>query len=383
MAASVRVEVPIGDAQTAATANPTLAIPGTAAAGDIVFVTLNAGGTGTTLTTPSGWTLITGPNVFSGNNQWNLWKKLVSGDPGSTVTFGLSASVRCNGLGTIVQGGTDTGILFADLSDTGGGATTVTPTIASVPAGALYVVHFCWTRATASPAPDITVAAPYSQATGARTATNYGNSPEFSNEAAYEAAATAGTYGGDTLSTVNAGVGWNYAVAVPTGTVAASGSGSITLGGSPSAQAAPTAAGSITLAGTATGSKPASGSGSITLGGTATPLGPHAAGSITLGGAPSAQARPTAAGAITLAGSTAPKASASAVGGAISLAGSPAAKAVASAVSGAISLSGGPVQAAFRLQVWTGALWKPITPLVWDGATWRSDIAVTIVPSIG
>jgi hypothetical protein len=89
------------------------------------------------------------------------------------------------------------------------------------------------------------------------------------------------------------------------GNVVAGATGSITLGGSSTAQAPVAATGSISLSGSVTGQATTTATGSITLSGAATTTGPAVSGSITLTGAALGQAAPTATGSITLTGSLA------------------------------------------------------------------------------
>lgn len=212
-AATLRQHVQIGNGQSSPTASPQLAIPAGAAANDIVMVTINAAHDTATMTTPTNWNLQSGPNRFGGQSQWNLWKKLVAGEPGTTVTFTLSAPARCNGIATLVQGGTDTGISFATYDDSTGSSTTETPVTAGGTVNGIYVVHFSWMR-NASPAPNVTRADPYVQGLLARSTTGYGNSPELGHKALYQSAAAPGSFGGDVLAVTNSssgGAGWNYA----------------------------------------------------------------------------------------------------------------------------------------------------------------------------
>lgn len=273
MAVAFRASATANDASTTAQTNAVFTIPATAQVGDVAVVSLEDSNAGTTMTTPTGWTVQHGPDAgTAASTSWLFSKTLASGEPGATVTFTKSSGSRYIGEMIVFSGCTDTGIVVAATTGEASGTTTVIPTLTS-PANAALIT-FVNRRRGGTPAPTITIPAGYTSV--AQVTTNFGALPEICLKGGYKAATTAGTYGGETATTDTASVGSTYLVALPatsssafSGTVALSGSGTLSLAAVTAATSGAVAlSGSGTLSPTAvttatSGSVPLSGSGTL------------------------------------------------------------------------------------------------------------------------
>jgi hypothetical protein len=369
-----------GTRATNTNGNITPTLPTGLLTGDLLIAWAQSASSAITFTPPSGWSTLTTIVDSSGPTLSIFWKAYASGDADPLLTKVGSAS-GATVLGKVVayrNADVTTGPVNGTAYNTGATAGANAGPISGVAVtgdGRVLLLAAWGDDYGTAPATPSGWTLIVNDTAGSTAGVSY----HASDQSVVGASSSAVTVTGHpTANATRVGV----QIAINEGTAQASASGSLTLSGAPTPSGAASATGSLTLGGTATGSKPASGTGSLTLGGTATPLGPNTTGQLTLGGAPAAQARATASGTLTLAGSATAQARAPGATGVLSLSGTPAPKAAAAA-SGSLSLSGAPVQASFRFQVWTGTAWKPITPLVWDGATWRSDITVTVVPAIG
>jgi len=213
------------NASTGTTSSFTITFPAAAAVDDIAVVTVNSLNTTVTLTTPTGWTLSSGPDRASANSGWLLYKVLTSADiTAGSVTLAFSAAQQCNAIMEVLRGATATGMLSALATDATSDTNAPSPSIASVPASAWFGLSFVY-RIGATPPPDVGLITGYTQ--GARVASGNGASPEFSVECQYQIPGTAGTYGGETGTLATSGTnqtGLVYAIAFPS-----SGGGTTTL----------------------------------------------------------------------------------------------------------------------------------------------------------
>lgn len=213
MAVAYRADVVAGDASTATTTSLAFTIPASAVAGDVALVGLSLNTSTPTVTTPSGWTLQSGPDVASTNATGYIFSKtLVSGDVSSTVTFTISAATKASGELSIISGGTSTGIILSKTVSAGAVSTATVPTVAGVPAGAEIVVFLTW-RGAATPGPDCSTPAGYTS--GSRAATTVSTGAQTSIETVYKTVASAGTYGGESFTIDQASQGTTYTIAVP------------------------------------------------------------------------------------------------------------------------------------------------------------------------
>src|SRR5438874_1695592 len=103
MAAAFVASADAGDAQTVTTASLSITIPGAAAAGQVAVLFADVDSTTVTLTTPTGWTLRSGPDVATASG-WVYTKTLVSGDVGTAQTLTYSAASK-NGATMMVFSG--------------------------------------------------------------------------------------------------------------------------------------------------------------------------------------------------------------------------------------------------------------------------------------
>jgi hypothetical protein len=426
----------VGDGQIAQASSWVITIPAAAVAGDVAVMEVFISPV-RDLTTPTGWTILHGPQAVSTHTRgWLLKRTLGAGEGGTGVTLGFSGNTRCIGGMVLSSGRTDTGLLSNFVEEGASNLVVAIPSITGVPAGADVIV-FAGRRVGSSAAAQINPPAGYSQAAADfRTATNYGSATvNTSLEHMFKLDVAAGDYGGESGSTDVNAVGINYIVAVPAGTLTApaalSGSGTLTaspgglsatqgaaLSGSGSLAAQPTP--SVSRAAALSGSGALAGDprpswtiaavldGAGSLSGTAQPHVTRSAdlsGSGTLAadvfgfvapqlsgtGALTADVRPSATQPATLSGSGTLTATVrAALTQAVGLSGSGTLTAAASAPAvtlvaaftgdGALSAIATP---RYRFAWWTGTAYRRIDPKVWDGTAWRTDVEVTLEPAFG
>jgi len=200
-------------AGTATASSLTIAFPAGAQAGNVaVLIPQSLSSTVDLASVPSGWTYPNGAVDRNGSNgsSWLLLKQLTSADiTAGSVTISFNAAQRCVAEMDVWTGVTGTGVLTATNVDTASNTSEPLPSIANVPAGAV----FAWTYAyrSASAQPDVGLVSGYTQG-GQTTATT---SPFMTVENQYKIVSTAGTYGGETGSSPAAATGVSYAVAIP------------------------------------------------------------------------------------------------------------------------------------------------------------------------
>lgn len=394
MAAAFRANALGNDGITANTTTCAVTIPAGAAVGDVALVVLENNASATTITTaPSGWTLKSGPDDNTASNSWLYSKTIASGEPGSTVTWTFSATTRPVATMTVFSGATETGMTVATPNtDTTSVSSLTVPTIASVPAGAAVVALFGRNRTATSGTPaDVTVASPYSQGGTDRAASAFAAGTNASTEVAYQLAASAGSYGGESLSiTGGTSRGTTYLVSLP-----ATG-GPATVTGVTAVTRVSAQAGTGTAAATVTGATPvlrAAAQGG-TAAAAATMVGATAgisvtgrpgvtaivSGTVVVGVTaliPLVAASGTATAAATLTGRTATVRALAAPGSAavpITVAGVTAAVRVRTPA-GVTSVTTAP-----RYSWWNGTAWVALTARVWNGTAWTAP-KVTVIPA--
>jgi hypothetical protein len=208
-------EASAGEGQTSTTSSLSITIPSTAAVDDVAIITVDFGSSSTTLTTPTGWTVLSGPDTDSSLfSCWTLAKALESGEPGSSVDLNFGAAGRCVAHMRVYSGADTTvsNYLVDVLVDTVATTTITLPTLANVPADALVDAAFARRRGGTVAA--LNFPAPYTAHT--QVSTNYGTGANAFSRAAYDIAETTGTYGGESDSTAGqSNLGANYLVAIP------------------------------------------------------------------------------------------------------------------------------------------------------------------------
>lgn len=212
MATAYRVDATAGDGQSATASSLALTIPASVAAGDVAYIAIGANSTSTTVTTPTGWTLKSGPDASGTVINCYLYERvLTAGDAGATVTLTLSVAQKAAAELVVISGGTTTGLVWGKNVDAGGATSVTVPTLAGVPAGALMVALFP-RRNAAPPAPDVALPAGYTA--GSRAANAHASGAQNSIEADWRSISSAGTYGGESAA-VASSAGTAYAIAVP------------------------------------------------------------------------------------------------------------------------------------------------------------------------
>lgn len=343
----------LGNGQNATTDTLTGTIPATAQAGDVVIVAAQSTESTPTFTIPSGWTVFRGPVDVTGVSTAYLYGRAVvagtsstPGAPGSSFSIVSSETRRMNGAGVLLRGSVLTGIYAEYLVDSVSTSTATIPTVTGVPAGS-DVVAFTLLRRGATTPTDIT-AWPADWTLQAESKTAYGSIPNLTTGAFHRATAADGTNGGGTVDTDTANVGVSFIIALPpaeqhSGSLAVAGAGSLSLGGVPrqAGVLARTGSGALAFAtNIGAGSLSQTGSGSLSLGGS-----PRVARTLAVTGS----------GTAVLGGKSGFTRSLNVAG------------------SGVLY-----IVAVNRYQWWDGAVWRRITPVVWDGAGWvELDVTLT------
>lgn len=224
MAAAFRASAVGNNGQTAVKSSVATTIPGTAVAGDYALLCVESSWGAATATTPSGWSLLSGPDEPSSSSvSWLFGKTLVSGDPGSSVTVTLSTTSRVVSGMIVFSGVTASGVQVQSLLDSTSGSTISLPTATSVPSGAAVGVFFATRDASAS-APSVTMPSSY---TAAPSSASNMASPNVAVKGGYLITSSSGSVGGDTAAVSPSAMGTGYVVALS----ASSTGGTVTLTG--------------------------------------------------------------------------------------------------------------------------------------------------------
>ncbi len=124
---------------TSAAASLPLTLPGTITAGHIMYLIVGLSGTKTTLATPAGWTLLSGPDGTQGQRTY-LFVRVMDGlEDGTNVALDASASIRIQAAGILVSGGTRTGEVFGYQQNTAVDLTVEFPSITPTVGNSLLV----------------------------------------------------------------------------------------------------------------------------------------------------------------------------------------------------------------------------------------------------
>lgn len=217
----LRATATAGGGATTNLSSLTITIPSTAKIGDIAVMTLGIVNNTSTLTTPTGWTVVDNTTDASGTAAagWLLTKTIASGDPGSSVSLTFSNTCHPTATMRVYANATLTG---AQLNKTAYGTTAATtftlPTVTLVPTrGMVDVSIVARTSANATNVPAPTAPGGYALAGHASTA--IASSTAGWSTALSKAATTDGaSYGGETLTTTQSStaVAWTYVLAPST-----------------------------------------------------------------------------------------------------------------------------------------------------------------------
>lgn len=366
---------------------PSSGVGGTVIAGDVATlqVLMSQAGT-TTLTTPSGWSVSSGPDVASsaGARSYLLNKTLASGDIGTTLTLTFSAFTRVTATLEIESGVTTTGQVVgtpavdATVSD----GTPPVPTVASVPAGSTVLCFMG--RATTSGATSPTVGLPSGFTTAAsNVSTGYSATGNTTTASGRLDAASAGSYGGGSGTSSPNTAGIDYTIAYPpaqldnTQQVPSAAVGAAAGAASPSvAPDVPSAYVPVRTQDVSVSADTALAVPSAVAGAFADPAAPGTAVPV-LSAFVGAEADP---GSLTISSSPAVPTAFVPVRLQDAAVTASSVQTVPTAFVGSASAAPG-IFELYRMQVWTGSAWKKITPLVWDGTNWVA-IPVTVTPSV-
>jgi hypothetical protein len=240
-AGSYRAGALMNNGITATTGSMTVTIPSAAQVGDVAVAhMLTSALSVTEVFTASGWTQRLGPDdsTAASNTFGHVFTKTIaSGDPGSSVTFTHTNNRRMAGTLTVWAGVTETGLSSGTLADGSAGTTADLPTVASVQSGAAVIALFGRRSAVATQMSSVTVPSGYTAADESRT--NIATAGNIACRVGYKIAATPGSYGGETATTVtDTHTGVDYLFVLPavvsaptrTSTVTATGTGTASLG---------------------------------------------------------------------------------------------------------------------------------------------------------
>lgn len=216
MSATLRSASPLVDNSTAQIGSVDFTIPAGAAVGDIVLFGLSQNTGVETFTPPAGWTSLAGPLVTASNLNTQVFvKKLVGGDPGSTVTFTASGGGRMTAAYQVIQNvDAVSEIVVASATGT---ALAASPTVTTTEADC-FLSTFWFVRAATTVPVNITPGANSTE--DAESNTNFGTSPNLAVAANHRTANTgaAGSYGGHTITTDQVISHYHvYTIAVTTG----------------------------------------------------------------------------------------------------------------------------------------------------------------------
>lgn len=216
MAAAFVASASVGAAQAATVSSLSITTPAGAAAGQVALLCVQIDETANTLTVPSGWTSLSGPdNNATATSSRLLTRTLTSGDPGSSVSLSLSAASHAVATMSVFSGVTETGATSAFAAETVATKFPAVPTLSSVPANAMVVCVLARRRASTT----FTVQAPVEFTFALNVKTNYVSTDRnLSQSMAYLVdSGSGGSYGGDTGSTTEgvSNIGNAYVVSLP------------------------------------------------------------------------------------------------------------------------------------------------------------------------
>lgn len=196
MTVAVRASVSAGDAATASTT--TLNVSLSAGSVNDWAVILVLGNSNTlTMATPSGWTVISGPNDNgTGLRMYLFGKKLTSGDISGGVAFIWSGTSRTVAVGHIYDGSTVDGTSPWGVPTFSANNATAAPTMSTSTDDSLVALFAA--SGSSSGAPAATVFAAHANDVAA--ATNLASGSNRRGIASHITTTSAGAYGGDTLT---------------------------------------------------------------------------------------------------------------------------------------------------------------------------------------
>lgn len=278
MAVSFVAGAQANNGQTANSLSATFTIPSGAAAGDtaLLVVTQNTGAN--TFTPPSGWSTLRSGDFAATSLEGALFgKDLVAGEPGSSITVNSSGTSRFPGVLLVFRGTQLASITVTAATTTTASTTLTSPTITTTVDNS-YVVNF-WISRTSNAAPAGTITVPANHTADTSSTTAFTTSPNDIVQASHlTTTGLAGSYGGqNATSSLSSSHAVIYTIAVPptsvafSGSLALSGSGTLTGAGQPaiSGSRANTGASTLSLTGqpAITGALSLGGSGSLVTAG--------------------------------------------------------------------------------------------------------------------
>jgi len=214
--AAIRASAVAGAGQTATVTTLTFAVPADSVVGDVAIVSLEAGSGSGQFTTPTGWTLLSGPTRISTSATSQLFSRtLTAEDLGTSVSFVYSDARRMSGVMVVVSDVKTDGIVVGVQVDSASTTSAALPTVGNVPVGAALIA-FANRRAGVIASPNVTWPAEYTAV--AEAATAYTSLPQLNVEAGYRVVTVAGDYNG-TATVDRASLGAQYLVALAPSTV--------------------------------------------------------------------------------------------------------------------------------------------------------------------
>lgn len=221
MAIAYRGGALLGDDATGLVSSISATIPASAQVDDVALLSVVQGTGANTFTDPAGWTLLAGPDRINANVSTSLWaRKLIAGDPGSTVTVTASGGAHFVGVLEVFSGADTLAEIIDSTGTTATAATTVaSPALTTVEANCL-IVNFWAVRSATIPPPSVT--APAAHTAGGESNTAHAESPNFAVRASYRTAPTAGAWGGESATVSESATAITYSVALTTAAVPSS-----------------------------------------------------------------------------------------------------------------------------------------------------------------
>jgi hypothetical protein len=215
--AAFRAAASGGDGQSTAVSSLDVVTPATAQDGDAAVLTVEILSTARAVTTPTGWTLISGPDAPGGSSDGESYvytRQLTALDPGDTVTLSITGgTTRALAHMLVFSDATVTGAAIGATIDTASTSSLATPILPDVPVGSA-VICLLNRRRGGTPAPSLTLPSGGGYTSSAEIATAYGSTPELCLEGGHKVATSTGDVGGEIGSSSTNTVGVNYLIAL-------------------------------------------------------------------------------------------------------------------------------------------------------------------------
>lgn len=201
------------DGATATGTTMTMTVPSGVSDGDVGLIALTVGSTSATLTTPTGWTLLSGPDdQTSGLRTYLLKRSMLASDSGTTVTCTISATGRLSGVGVVLTAVDYATVAIGTVAKSGNTAITM-PTLSVAVANTDVVGFYLWNTGTFTP-DSITYPGTPTPTKRDQNTTLFASGNRYASAVATFPEGATGSYGGGSFLPTNAAVQEAYIVSV-------------------------------------------------------------------------------------------------------------------------------------------------------------------------